>query len=257
MKIQFYLLTIILAFATTIHAQVAGHVQYDETINLHRNMPPGREQFKEMVPEFRTQAKVLYFSQEASRYENSERETQDEINAMSGGRGGRFRMRVGRTEGKVFTDIQSNTVIEQRDFMDKKFIIEGEQPEFTWKITGEQKKIHDYVAMKAVTNTKMREEDSTTVELVAWFTMQIPVGAGPGNLGGLPGLILEADYDNGLRKITTYSISLEAPEEDLIVPPSKGKKVTKEEFNTIVRDKMKEMREQFGGRGRQGGPRRP
>lgn len=255
MSLKTILLTGFVVFATTMQAQVAGSIQYDEKVNVHRSLPPGREQFKDMIPEFRTVATVLHFSQSATRYEQSERETQDEINEMSQGRGRRFRMRMGSPSGKVFTNLEDKKVIEQRDFMDKKFIIDGEQKSYNWKITGEQKKIHDLIAMKAVTNTPMREEDSTEVELVVWFTMQIPVSGGPGNLGGLPGLILEADYDDGLRSITAHSISMDAPEAELMVPPTKGKKVTKEEFREIVQVKMKEMREQFGGR-RPGG-RRP
>ena len=255
MNPKIILSTVFILFALTSKAQVTGSIQFDDKRNLHRNLSPERAEFKEMIPEHFTTAHVLHFTQAATRYEESERETQDEINAFSQGGGRRFRM--GRPTGKVFTNLEDKTVIEQRDFMDKKFIIEGEQRTYDWKITGEQKKIHELIAMKAVTQTKMREEDSTEVELVVWFTMQIPVSGGPANLGGLPGLILEADYDNGLRRIVSHSISMDAPADDMMVPPTKGKKVSHEEFREIVIDKMKEMRQQFGGNGTRVIRRRP
>ena len=44
-------------------------------------------------------------------------------------------------------------------------------------------------------------------------------------------------------------------EKEAIKIPSKGKKVSQEEYNTIVKKKMEEMREMYGGRGRRGGMR--
>jgi GLPGLI family protein len=93
-----------------------------------------------------------------------------------------------------------------------------------------------------------------TVEVTAWFTPQIPVGNGPGEYAGLPGLILEL---NAYRTTLLCSkIILNPKEADDIVPPTKGKGVTREEYNKIVKDKMDEMRENFRGRGGRGGGRR-
>jgi len=93
-----------------------------------------------------------------------------------------------------------------------------------------------------------------TVEVTAWFTPQIPVGNGPGEYAGLPGLILEL---NAYRTTLLCSkIVLNPKEADDIVPPTKGKGVTREEYNKIVKEKMDEMRENFRGRGGRGGGRR-
>jgi hypothetical protein len=48
-------------------------------------------------------------------------------------------------------------------------------------------------------------------------------------------------------------IILNPKEAEDIVPPTKGKGVTREEYNKIIKEKMDEMRENFRGRGGRGG----
>ena len=50
-------------------------------------------------------------------------------------------------------------------------------------------------------------------------------------------------------------IVLNPSEKDEIKKPSKGKEVTRDEYNTIMKQKMEEMREMYGGRGGRGGGR--
>lgn len=87
-------------------------------------------------------------------------------------------------------------------------------------------------------------------EVVAWYTMQIPVNNGPGDFWGLPGLILE--INSGRTTILCSKIVMNPSEKQEIKKPSKGKEVTKAEYNDIVKKKMEEMREMYGGRNRGG-----
>lgn len=92
------------------------------------------------------------------------------------------------------------------------------------------------------------------VEVTAWYTMQIPVNNGPGEYAGLPGLILE--LNTGKTTILCASITMNPKEKTEIKRPSKGKVVTKKEYNAILKKKMEEMREMYGGRrGGRGGRR--
>jgi GLPGLI family protein len=84
------------------------------------------------------------------------------------------------------------------------------------------------------------------VEVVAWYTMQVPISSGPGEFAGLPGLILE--LNTGKTTILCASITLNSEQKKQIKRPAKGKIVTKKEYNTIVKKKMTEMREIYGGR---------
>ena len=90
------------------------------------------------------------------------------------------------------------------------------------------------------------EKDSSRI--VAWFTPVIQSQAGPGSYNGLPGLILAIDTDNGKNTITAQSVDFSALPKEALQKPDKGKKVTQEEFDAIVAEKMKEMGVENGGK---------
>lgn len=89
-------------------------------------------------------------------------------------------------------------------------------------------------------------------EVVAWYTMQIPVNNGPGEFWGLPGLILEINA--GRTTILCSKIVMNPAEKKEIKKPTKGQEVTRAEYTEIVTKKMEEMRNMYGrGRGGRGG----
>ena len=114
--------------------------------------------------------------------------------------------------------------------------------------------------MKAEPKDSSKAEDKNRREanVEAWFTMQIPVSLGPEKYKGLPGLILELNTDfkarrgSGRRSITASKVELKELSAGTIEKPSKGKKVTREEFREIMKEKMQEMRENRGKGGRGG-----
>lgn len=96
-------------------------------------------------------------------------------------------------------------------------------------------------------NGQMKTEEVTdTMNIVAWFTDAITMGAGPeGYQGQLPGTILELDINNGRSKFTAVGISPKMDPKEIKEP--RGKKITQEEY-VKERDKLfKEMNENGGG----------
>ena len=90
------------------------------------------------------------------------------------------------------------------------------------------------------------------VTVTAWYTPEVPINQGPGEYWGLPGLILEVSA--GQTTIVCSKIVMNPKEKAEIKAPNKGKEVTQEEFDKIVKEKMEEMRQRWGrGSGRRGG----
>ncbi|NNE31724.1 MAG: GLPGLI family protein [Winogradskyella sp.] len=89
-----------------------------------------------------------------------------------------------------------------------------------------------------------------SIEVVAWYTPQIPVNQGPDDYWGLPGLILEVKADRTIILCTKIVLNPEV--KDSIDKPEKGEEVTQAEYTAIITKKMEEMREMYGGRNRGG-----
>ena len=227
-------------------AQQSGKIIYEDKMDIHRRMTGDRAQFKEMVPQFRTEKMILTFNETEAMYIASpeEKDASGDVVAGQGGRGRFMRMRMmgGGGNNIVWLNHAEGQRVEQREFMDKKFLIKGPPEEFAWKMTGESMQVGQYQCFKAT------YEDSTE-NVVAWFTPQIAVPIGPAKYGRLPGLILHVDINEGERTYTATEINLGEIDAKELKEPTKGKDVTAEEFQEIVHEKMKEMRAQSGGGG--------
>ena len=109
---------------------------------------------------------------------------------------------------------------------------------------GQDKTKTDSTKAKSVTD---EIEVPKTIKVVAWYTPQIPVNQGPGEFWGLPGLILEVNADQ--TTILCSKIIMNPEERIKIEAPNKGRIISRTDYNATVKQKMKEMREMYRGRG--------
>lgn len=187
----------------------------------------------------------------------------------SGGRGGmRMMMLGGGASGAYYKNIQTKNSTKENEFSGKNFLVKDELVSYEWKMEQDTKMIGNYLCFKATTTIERQarpemkfgrrspeereaqeqkeKELENVMEVIivtAWYTMDIPVSNGPSDYWGLPGLILEVDA--GETKILCTKIILNPKEKAAIDEPSKGKVVTQKEYDEIVEEKTKEMRERF------------
>ena len=199
---------------------------------------------------------VLSFNKEKSLFEE-----EDQLDAISGATdswGKNF------APGRQYKNVKTNTQLQEQEFYGKKFLINDELQPIEWSLESETKQIGNYSCFKATAliptneltwysfswdklrNSTESETDSTQVKEVkmtaveAWYTPQIPVRHGPLEYWGLPGLILEVSADNTTMLCSKLVLN---PDEVIeIVAPSKGKEVSKKEYQVIITEKMKEFR---------------
>jgi GLPGLI family protein len=182
-------------------------------------------------------------------------------------------------QGSIYKNLKDKKMIEDTEQFSKRFRIVEDMELPQWEMTGETRQIGQYTAYKAtmvqVDNSvdwgkifsrrgNNQKKDSTktngmdeerSLAVTAWWTPQIPVSTGPATYWGLPGLILELSAGRTTMLCTEVVIN---PEESVAInEPKKGATVSREEYNKIMKQKSKELREQFrnrrGGRGGRGG----
>jgi GLPGLI family protein len=246
--ISFYLL----------HAQQKeGKVVYERTIQMQMAIDDNNAG-SVMLPKTRTDKFELTYGNNQSIWKHVD---EDDDNDEFGGNGMQIRM-VGPGQNDVaFYDFSNARKVEQREIFDKKFIVEDSVHKLKWKLTGETQTLLGHSCQKAtaenigkrmqmtIENGKMdRKEVTDTSMIIAWFTTDIPVPAGPEVQGQLPGLILALDMNKGRTVYKAIEISSKA---DLasIKEPTKGKKVTPSEFNDERNKMMDEMEKNNQGSG--------
>lgn len=235
------------------------------------------EQKKQMAERMKSMFEktfILTFNRTESIYKE-----QEKLDTPGAGGGNRFGGMMGSfTAGPQYKNVKDNMLLQDQEFFGKQFLIKDSLPKLEWKMENETKQIGQYMCFKATAvkkvddmdfssmrrrnldNATEKAKDSTKttnimdeievpkeIIVTAWYTPQIPVNQGPGEYWGLPGLILEVNADR--TTILCSKIVINPGEKEVIKAPSKGKEVTKTEYNTIVKEKMQEMQELYGGRG--------
>lgn len=217
----------------------SGVITYEEKIKLEIHLEGDMPALMDSLPKERKTTKMLTFSKGASLYEKDGRKAEEQAVEEGG-----MRIMMVEPEEIVFSDLEQMTTTEQREFMSRMFLISTDLRRHTWKLTGKQKTVAGYPCQEAV-------YADTAIKAVAWFCPQIPVSSGPGGFGNLPGMILELNFDNGDRIITAKKVEINEVQQNQLKKPTKGKKVSREEFKAIVAEKMKEMGAEGGEGGQQ------
>ena len=202
--------------------QKEGKVVYQRTIQMQivtTSDAPGEEN---TIPRTRTDKFEMNFANGQMIWKQMEDEIQDD-NFSGGGGGVMIRTMGGGADDAVFCDFEKARKVETREFFDKKFLISDSIRRGNWKLSDETKTILNHLCRKATSqrigkrmmmtmdNGKMeRKEIEDTSSVVAWFTTDIPVSAGPEMQGQLPGLILGLETNNGRTVYTALEISPKA-----------------------------------------------
>ena len=285
LKLTFTFIVLLYALNTFAQNDFQGKAYYMSKTTMDMDQWGGREmspdqkkRIEENMKSFLEKEYILTFNKSESIYKEDEK-----LEAPGSGRGwGGFASSF--AGGPKYKNVKNQELLQDQEFFGKQFLIKDDLKPLEWKMGTETKQIGQYTCFKA-TATKVVDEfdwrsmrrrppppkkkdssntsDETkaesddpmneievpkTIEVVAWYTPQIPINQGPDDYWGLPGLILEVNADR--TTILCTKIIMNPEEKEVIDKPRKGDEVTQSEYNDIVTKKMTEMREMYGGRGR-------
>jgi GLPGLI family protein len=272
-KIITKLTVVAIVFATSIlKAQnFQGQAFYESKTNVEGTMklesPSMTEEMKKQLLESMKKAfeksYVLTFNKTESIYEEEQK-----LDAPSPGIGGGMMIKMeNSTDGKLYKNIKDKVLITEGDFFGKEFLITDSLATCKWNLESESKKIGDYTCYKAkciipvsekdkqdFADFKNKQSDTTTQFMImdepkdeiitVWYTPEIPISQGPDKYWGLPGLILEANFDKTV--VLCSKIILNPKEKISIKKPKKGRKVTKEEYERLIENQLEQMKDDKG-----------
>lgn len=143
-----------------------------------------------------------------------------------------------------FTDLKTG-IITYNDFVDYgQNVVVNDKPLFNWAITGKTKEILGYICQEATMHFRSRD-------YIAYFTVKLPINAGPWKFRGLPGLILEVKSLDGTFEIWAQKIELSKNNTKISWPFEMKKQITFLEFKQLYKklyEKLNAYRSENGGR---------
>jgi GLPGLI family protein len=169
---------------------------------------------------------VLTFTPEAYRY--------DEIEDQTEYVGYSWRS----TEYFIFRDITNNSTYDVMRMFNKLYLIEDQIEYPQWKILNDLKEVAGHICMSASYVDTIKNN-----KITAWFALDWPGNIGPERFGGLPGVILEVDINNGAMIISADTIiedanvKVEKPEHKKRI-----KTITEAEYRKLLVDYMEECK---------------
>ena len=237
------LLTCLLVLFPAAASSQQGAILYERAVKYEFEVPDRLPQdYRDMIQTADVTSMLLFFNKSASLMMPAPVEEERLLTgAEQRVQGLTARLKMGspsRSDQEVllqaYVSFEDGTVAETYEFMGRTFLIPGTQPSYAWKLSGQQSQFLGYVMQKATA-----VQDSTTIE--AWFTPEIPVSAGPGLFGGLPGMILVVSVNDGHTVYSATEVNLTAVEDGVIKPPDDGQEVSRDEYEEIVAEKLEEL----------------
>ena len=165
----------------------------------------------------------------------------------------------------LYKNLVEQRFVQEQEFMGREFLVQDALEVFDWELTGETKKIGEYIGQKATYgrivdsrrfSTGMTEMENVkdTLQITVWYTSEIPVAHGPENYFGLPGLILE--IHNGGRAFYCEKIELNPTASPVEIQiPKQGKVVSNKEFEQMQSESIRQMENRYQGKPGESGKR--
>lgn len=281
-----YSIAFFVLITNTIFAQdFQGVATYQSKTTVDFNGFGGRQMSEEQKKQIEERMKSMFEKAYKLSFNKSESIYKEEEKLEAPGAGGGMRFggfMASFAGGPLYKNVKESQLLQEQEFFGKQFLVKDSLPILEWRMGTETKQIGQYLCFKATAIKKVSDtdfmnfrrrdrvneeekkegevaKDSTKsnnpmdeieipkeIEVTAWYTPQIPINQGPDEYWGLPGLILEVNA--GRTTILCSKIIINPQEKEEIQALTKGKEVTRQEYNNIVKQKVEEMRENFGGR---------
>lgn len=203
-----------------------GYIYYKKKLIANDNNT--NQYVKQALKQLNDQEYKLSFNANIALYKKEETMSVEVINPVVEA----FTRSFSGFRGEVYYDRIKNRIIHKKEYLGQIFLINKKR--IHWQLTKDTLKIDGYLCYKAkAIRTIQNSEGLHELDVIAWYTTDIPLPYGPDGYAGLPGLILQLE-DNGTL---TYvqKIKFLKNKTNMISLLENGEKITEEKFNAIVK----------------------
>lgn len=205
----------------------AGKIEFEKKVNMHKMMDDNSwtRELKERMPVYRVSYFDLIFDSTQSMYKIGREPAEDKWKNMW--------MSMSEEENLTYHnfDKQQSTLLKQ--VFEKKFLIEDSALAIEWRITDETRTIAGFDCKKAV------GKFFDSLYVVAFYTDQITVPAGPSIYTGLPGTILGLAFPRFYTTWFATKVTITEPTVNAFTfPNTKFAKIKRAEMMAQVRKTM-------------------
>ncbi|MBC7384314.1 MAG: GLPGLI family protein [Bacteroidia bacterium] len=227
---SFFLYAFMLLLVQTASAQqlvLSGKITFERKENLHKQFTEQNswtEQMMMRMPKYRIDQFQLSFNTHKTLYKIT---LEDESPMASWWRVAAY--------NTVSNNIDTRQYTAEKTIYERNYLIEDSMPQYQWKLLGEYREVAGYNCRKAATIIM------DSLYIIAFYTDEIPVSAGPESFNGLPGMVLGIVVPR--LNLTYFATKIETQPvagTDLLPKASKNKKTNflsyKAELNKAVKD---------------------
>jgi len=145
------------------------------------------------------------------------------------------------SEYLIYRNTKENLTYDVIRFQNKLYVIEDSIQYPKWKILNDLKEVAGHICMNASWYDEIKMN-----KVIAWFALDWPASFGPERYGGLPGVILEINVNDGAQIITADKIEL-FDTDTIINKPSHKKKhkiINEEHYKEIMQKYINDCKKQ-------------
>lgn len=140
---------------------------------------------------------------------------------------------MGGVNANYFTDLNRKKINIEKQLSEVNYLISYSF--LDWKLLNETKKIGFNTVYKAIAIQEIYTRKGVEKQkIIAWYCPEIPLGFGPKEYCGLPGLVLEVNLGN-INFVAT-KIKLNLKERVILNNPKKSKNITSEEYELLIKN---------------------
>ena len=215
-----FLLAGLLAGLSVVAQPMQGTIVYMRTMDVWRHLPD--EQMRAMVPQFQSGEFQLAYRDSIAVYKGLPKDDAPDPFAAPGG-GMVIKLGGPGDDGILYKNLSDHRLLEETSLDDKKYVIKDSVRSLAWKLSPDTSTVLGHFCKKATTVMRGGKK------VVAWYSEDILLAAGPERFDGLPGAILRLDVDSGTVVFVATKIAASVAGADLRAP-SENKAISRMEY---------------------------